>query len=78
MHTWQSEQVVVEFCVWCSFIALSVAMSTQDKDLPPNPLEDPSHLGPSQETVDAMVKKSLQTQLAALTQQSSSKESGST
>ena len=48
-------------CVWCSFIVLLVMMSVQDRDLLPDLPEDPSHSGLSQETVDAMVKKSLET-----------------
>ena len=48
------------------------AMSSQDKNPPPDPPVDPGHSGLSWETVDAMVKRSFETQLAALARQSSS------
>ena len=63
----------------CVLVCLSVGMSTGDSNPLPNP-EDPGRLGLAQETVDAMVKKSLETQLAAMAQQTSStsSESGGT
>ena len=56
----------------CHGIVFFSAMSSQDNNPSPDPLADPGHSGLSQETVDAMVKKSLETQLAALARQSSS------
>jgi len=63
----------------CVLVCLSIGMSTGYNNPLPNP-GDPGRLGLSQETVDAMVKKSLETQLAAMVQPTSStfSESGGT